>query len=99
MDAYTVIWSGSSKQSIPGIGGIERRENYYMDAADPSPVRLTRVEHQKLAGDPVAWRGNQSPERVRCGCGRSIAPSQVRARITSCWRCRELRRQVKRRSA
>lgn len=99
MHDYTVIWSGSSKAPIPGIGAIVRRQDYLSAAADVDGAALTKAERTRFAGPPLNWRTSRQAKMAadrRCtSCGsRKVGTQNWQAGIRECWTCRNDRMRV-----
>lgn len=84
MSEYEVVWSGASREPLPGIGGIERR-GHYLDFHAPDQKRPPKAPGRRYARD-----------RKRCACGRGISASDAYAGCTRCPVCRSQKRNLQR---
>ena len=88
---YEVVWSGSSKAPIPGIGTVERTASYLTDRAhDRTPTdrgkRLTPTDAEQELKQLAREAKKQQPPL--CACGAVIPPWQWHIRLRRCATCR-----------
>lgn len=88
-----IVWSGSMKTPLPGLGGIERRRAYLTEGAPSESRKSNEFPTQVEMRGKTDYTGLQVREALpakRClmRCGRTVSPAGVRQGYLRCNQCR-----------
>lgn len=88
-----IVWSGSMRTPIPGIGGIERRRAYLTEGAPSSGKQSQEFPSQaEMRGKTdligLQIRGGLPEKRCSNGCGGTVSQAGMRHGYVRCQQCR-----------